>query len=284
MDLTAQIRSALQSQGLPVPSAAWVQGALPTRTPLPPLPALVATVRARLLAADLTAPSLGFALELDDPRAGAPAVLPPRLADPQVREARLARDVPVQVLDVEDLSRSRWEQVEELEAVARGERTRGREMVRLLPVGHRGDDGDSDDDDDDYDGNPATSTITTQPPSVGGQRPGQPPTSSAAGAATTHRLVLQDCRGQRVHGLELRRVDRVGVGSLHVGEKLLLRRGAVVARGVVLLEPQTCTVLGGRVEAWQRAWSDGRLERLRAAAVGGAAGADAGAGAGHAPA
>ncbi len=66
-------------------------------------------------------------------------------------------------------------------------------------------------------------------------------------------------------GLELRRVERVSVGTLSIGEKLVLRSGAVVARGVVLLEPATCKVLGGKVDAWHKAWLEGRLARLREA-------------------
>ena len=68
-----------------------------------------------------------------------------------------------------------------------------------------------------------------------------------------------------MHAIELRRVERIAVGKTVIGEKILLRVGTVVARGVVLLEPAQCVLLGGKVEAWHRAWVDGRLARLREA-------------------
>lgn len=244
MDLLAQIRSGLQSQGLPSPSTAWIQTALPSRHPLPPLPALIATVRTRFLAADLTNPTL-----FDSP----PPAFPPNACNPEVKEVKLTWDIPVQVLDIENLSKSKWEQVEELEAIARGEQTRGREIIRL-PIG---------DEEDEL----ATQTGGSERP--GPQSRGGAPASAtipAAGSRSfTHRLVLQDCKGQRLYGLELKRIDKIGVTTLSIGEKMLLKRGAVLARGMVLLDPTTCTVLGGRVEAWQKDWLAGRLARLRAA-------------------
>ncbi|KAI1076020.1 hypothetical protein F5B20DRAFT_557990 [Whalleya microplaca] len=247
MDLTVQIRAGLQNQGYPAPSLSWIQSAMPNRNPLPPLPALIATVKTRLLAADLTNPSL-----LEPP---APS-LPPNLSNPEIGEVKLDRDVAVQVLDIDNLAKSKWEQVEELEAIARGEQTRGREIIRL-PTG-----GEEQQQQDDGVSEGSSSAATTPPAS------GRPTTTGNAAKAATHRLVLQDCRGQRVYGLERKRIERLGIGTLHIGEKLMLRRGAVVARGVVLLEPATCTVLGGKVEAWQKAWVEGRLARLQEA-VGG---------------
>lgn len=170
----------------------------------------------------------------------------------------MARDVMVQVLDIENISRSKWEQVEDLEAIARGEQTRGREIIRLNENA----------DDDDDDGNERATPAATGRPSANAN-------AAASSKNATHRLLLQDCRGQTLHGLELKRVERVGVGTLSIGEKILLKKGAAVARGVVLLEPATCVVLGGKVEAWHRAWVEGRLERLKEAA--GSAGAGAGA-------
>ncbi|KAI2616969.1 hypothetical protein GGS26DRAFT_440683 [Hypomontagnella submonticulosa] len=247
-DLPTQIRSSLQSQGLPKPSLAWIQSALPNRNPLPPLPALVATVKTRLLAADLTNPAL-----LEQP---APA-FPPNLSSPEVKETKLAQDIPVQVLDIDNLAKSKWEQVEELEAIARGEQTRGREIIRL-PTGNEGDDEED----------AGVGSSSAPPPATQGRNAAinaNIANAAAAAKGATHRLVLQDCKGQKVHGLELRRIDKFGIGTLCIGEKILLKRGAIVARGVVLLEPATCVVLGGKVEAWHRSWMDGRLARLREA-------------------
>lgn len=226
---------------------------MPNRNPLPPLPALLATVKTRFLAADLTNPVL-----FDAP---SPA-FPPGSSNPDVREVKLTWDIPVQVLDIENLSTSKWDQVEELEAIVRGEQTRGRKIIRL-PTG------------DEEDGL-AVDDQGTQATVNGVERPGiQARGGSAASAAavatpavsksSTHRLVLQDCKGQKLYGLELKRIDRIGIGTLNIGEKILLKRGAVLARGTVLLEPATCTILGGKIEAWQKDWVDGRLARLREA-------------------
>ncbi|KAI0015578.1 hypothetical protein F4780DRAFT_66875 [Xylariomycetidae sp. FL0641] len=245
MDQTAQIRSALQNQGLPPPSLAWIQTAMPNRIPLPPLPALVATVKTRLLAADLTTQGL---LE-----SGAPA-FPANLGRPEVKETKLTRDITVQVLDIDNLSKSKWEQVEELEAIARGEQTRGREIIRL-PAGNEDDEGVSE----------ASATQSAAGARTGTHARNAATASNAGSKSFTHRLVLQDCQGQKLHGLELKRIERIGIGTINIGEKIMLKRGATVSRGMVLLEPSTCVILGGKVEAWQRAWIESRLARLREA-------------------
>ncbi|OTA55809.1 hypothetical protein K449DRAFT_387843 [Hypoxylon sp. EC38] len=246
-NVAAQIRANLQSQGLPTASIAWIQSAMPNRNPLPPLPALVATVKTRLLAADLTNPAL---FDLPTPS------LPPNLGNPEVQETKLDRDVPVQVLDIDNLSQSKWGQVEELESIMRGEKTRGREIIRL-PTHNE----------DEDDGRVGESVPAATQSATG--RNAATNAQIAAAAATslnaTHRLVLQDCKGQKIYGLELKRVERIGVGTLNIGEKMMLKRGTKVARGVILLEPTTCVILGGKVEAWQKAWVDGRLARLREA-------------------
>ncbi|KAK8095667.1 mediated genome instability Rmi1 [Apiospora kogelbergensis] len=243
MDLAVQIRSGLQRQGLPTPTIEWVQGVLPNRSPMPPLQALIATAKARLMILDITNGSV-----LD---ANAPA-LPPNLSNMEVAETKLGRDVLVQVLDIENLSKSKWEQVEELEAIARGEQTRGREMIRL-PTG-------GEEDDEVGYSTAATQALSSAPGAARG----------ANGASTTpknstHRLVLQDCKGQKIYGLELQRIEKIGIGTMNIGEKILLKKGATVARGMILLEPANCTIMGGKVEAWQKSWIDSRLTRLKEA-------------------
>lgn len=243
MDLAVQIRSGLQRQGLPTPTLEWVQSVLPNRNPMPPLQALIATVKARMMVADITN---GTVLEVSAP------ALPPNLSNMEVVETKLGRDVLVQVLDIDNLTKSKWEQVEELEAIARGEQTRGREMIRLPAAG--------DDDDEVSYSSASTQALSSAP---GGTRGANG--ASATPKNSTHRLVLQDCKGQKVHGLELHRIERIGIGTMNIGEKILLKKGATVARGMVLLEPNNCTILGGKVEAWQKAWIDSRLARLKEA-------------------
>lgn len=204
------------------------------------------TAKARLLASDLTTPALLDATVIssicfpDDDIANRQAI----------RETRLPRDVYVQVVDVENLSKSRWEQVEELEAVERGELTRGREVVRL-PVAstNSNDDGDE----------------QQQQQSTAIQGVGAAGSSSSSSNAknATHRLVVQDCKGQKVYALELTRIPKIGIGTLNIGEKILLKKGTIIARGMILLEPATCQILGGKVEAWHKAWVEGRLARLK---------------------
>jgi len=135
----------------------------------------------------------------------------------------------VQVLAVEDMSKSRWEQIEAIEALERGEGTKGREIIRVAPA----EDGDD---------------------SAGGgmQRGGGP-----------HKLLLQDASGSRVYGIELKALEGVGLG-MGMGCKLVLKN-AVVARGVVLLEPRTAKVLGGKIEGLHKAWKEDRKAELRRA-------------------
>lgn len=135
-----------------------------------------------------------------------------------------------QVLSVEDMSKSRWEQIEAIEALERGEGTKGREIIRVVAP----------DETDEVVGN-----------TRGSKRGGGP-----------HKVLLQDSRGERVYGIELRSVEGVGLG-MSIGCKILLK-GAVVARGVVLLEPRTVGVLGGKIEGLHKVWKEGRKEDLKA--------------------
>ncbi|KAH7015206.1 hypothetical protein EDB80DRAFT_707359 [Ilyonectria destructans] len=239
MDLTSQLRAAILAQSLPYPSTGFLNSLTTARSPPPPLPSLVATAKARLLAADLSSSSLF--------NVGSLPSFPPGVDAAATRELRLPRAVHVQVVDVENLSLSRWEQIEELEAVERGETTRGREVIRVTA------------EDENENGESSAQTQTQRPstrtPTSTGIRP--------AGKNATHRLTLQDCKGTKVYAIELKRMDSIGVGKTQMGEKLLLKAGTVIARGTILLEPDKCVMLGGKVEAWQRVWMDGRLGRLR---------------------
>ena len=128
-------------------------------------------------------------------------------------------------MDIEDIGRSRWSQVEALEAQERGETTKGREVVRVLPA---------------EDGGEAAAGGSA----AGGQ-------SSSAGP---HKLLLQDAKGTKVYGLEVRGIQGVSVG-MSIGAKLILR-DFEVARGVIMLEPRCVEVLGGKVDAWDRKWRE----------------------------
>ncbi|KAK2049636.1 RecQ mediated genome instability protein Rmi1 [Colletotrichum somersetense] len=245
MDLTAQICSALQTQSFPTPSAPWT-ATLTSRIPTPPLPSLIATAKARLLASDLTTAGL---LE-----PSSTASLP--TTSPEMPEVVLHNDVPCQVLDVENLSLSRWEQVEELEAVARGEQMTGRRVVRLAAT-----------EEAEYDNVDEGSAPGAA--GRGGTATQQVQQQQQQRRNATHRLVLQDYKGQKLYAMELRRIERIGIGSTSIGEKVMLKKGTIIARGTVLLEPDKCMLLGGRIDAWQKAWVEGRMARLKEAVGGG---------------
>lgn len=218
-DLATQLQTHLASKSLP-PTQAWMQAFIPTIKPTTPLIALQKTALFRLLASDLTttlqpSPSTTFS---------------PGTADPSIKDQRLPGPIAVQVLDIEDIGHSRWSQVEALEAQERGETTKGREVVRVLPPEEGG----------------------TAGPEAGGAE------SRSAGP---HKLLLQDAKGTKVYGLELRNVPGVNVG-MSIGAKLVLR-DVCVARGVVLLEPRCVEVLGGKVDAWDRKWREERKKVLK---------------------
>lgn len=138
---------------------------------------------------------------------------------------------------MEDLSKSRWEQLEAIEAQERGEMTKGREIIRVVET----EDGDE-------------------------ARPARAPPTGASESGGPHRLVLQDVKGQTVYGLELKAVKGVGMG-MSIGTKMVLS-GVTVARGVVLLEPETVVVLGGKIDALHKVWVENRKKDLLAALEG----------------
>lgn len=143
--------------------------------------------------------------------------------------------VVVQLLGIEDMGKSRWEQIEAIEALERGEGMKGREIIRV-PAAREG--GNEDDN-----GSGA----------VGGK----------GGGGGPHKLLLQDARGTGVYGIELKDIKGVGSG-MSIGCKMVLK-DVPVARGVLLMEPANTTILGGKIEALHRAWKENRKAELKAA-------------------
>lgn len=219
-DPAAQISAQLTATKFLTPNTTWLSSFLTTQRPTTPLPALTQTACFRLLASDITtslttSPTTCF---------------PQDMHDANIKERRLSGSIAAQVLAVEDMSKSRWEQIEAIEALERGEGTRGREIIRVAAA--------AEDDD--------SSAGATVPKSGG-----------------PHKLLLQDAAGRRVYGIELKGFEEVGVG-MSIGCKVVLKN-ALVARGVVLLEPATTMVLGGKIEELHRAWKEGRKAELKAA-------------------
>jgi RecQ-mediated genome instability protein 1 len=223
------------SKSLPV-SPSWLSNFLASTSQQQqraPLSALTQTALFRILASNFTE-----SLSTSTPS----ALLPGNVSDPTVKERRIPGPVPVQVLDIEDIGSSLWSQVEAIERVERGETVRGREIVRNVDVGG-GDEG--------SDLNPSNRANT------------EPGNSRASTSNGPHRLVLQDAAGTKVIALELKPVEGIAIGKLPIGAKLLLRN-TIVARGMVLLSPETVTLLGGKIEAMDTAWRRGRKESLLA--------------------
>lgn len=226
----ALLTAALTNIGLPTPHRDFLT---PIITPgpsqrIPPIAVLTATAKHRLLSSDITHPYI-----LDD----STAHFPPRLSDAFVASQTLNNDVVVQVLEIEDLSRSKWDQIESLEMERKGEMTKGREVIRVVA---------------DAEG---PSTASTQAAANSGIE---------ARSYGPFKLCLQDVRGQRVYGFELKRVEKIGYPPvMSIGCKLVLKRGSKVARGMVLLEPGLTVVLGGKIEGLDKTWREGREQALR---------------------
>ncbi|KAJ4509220.1 hypothetical protein HRR78_006122 [Exophiala dermatitidis] len=214
------------------------------------MPALLSTAHFRILTSDITT-SLRPTNSAE--------VLPADISDITVKERRLAGPVITQVLDVIDVGSSKWSQVEAIERVERGEEVRGREVIRTV------DDGNDED------------AVSAAP-------------APAARATTTrpHKLLLQDAKGTKVLAFEVVKVPGIGVSTaasasasvsaqqqqqgsnrsmvedpgMAIGCKILLKPGTVVRRGMVMLKPEDCVVIGGKVDAWDRKWKEERKKNL----------------------
>ncbi|KAF2849327.1 RecQ mediated genome instability protein-like protein Rmi1 [Plenodomus tracheiphilus IPT5] len=138
-----------------------------------------------------------------------------------------------QVLDVEDVGHSRWSQVESIEAHERGEMTKGREIVRVVEQENEG-------------SSEAAAPVQSKGP---------------------FKLLLQDAKGLKIYAFDLRGIDGLNT-SMTMGAKLILK-SVDVRRGVAMLEPGNVQVLGGKLEALDKAWKESRKDRLMAAAKAG---------------
>lgn len=217
-----QLAAQLQSKSLPV-SSTWLNNFVAHQRNIP-ITALTQTALFRILNSDFR----------ESLNSRAPnSILPVDIFDPNVQERRLTGSIPLQVLDIEDIGTSVWGQIEAIERVERGEAVRGREIVRAVNVG--GDEGDGG----------SNSGANTNPNESNGP----------------HRLILQDAKGTKAVGIEMTRINGIGIGKLPIGGKLLLRN-ATVARGMILLSPENVSLLGGKIEAMDQAWKSDRKARL----------------------
>lgn len=135
----------------------------------------------------------------------------------------------MQILDIIDVTESLNETLTHIEMVSRKEMKRGKEIIRVVPSEDGGD----------------------------------VATAASRGGRGTYKLHLEDASGRRVWAFELSPIEGVKI-SMNIGAKLVLT-SCVVARGVILLEPKTCTVLGGKVDELMKAWTKGREETAKKA-------------------
>jgi RecQ-mediated genome instability protein 1 len=135
-----------------------------------------------------------------------------------------------QVLDIEDIGNSRWSQVEAIESKERGETTKGREVVRVVEQ-------------ENDDPSAAPTPIHSKGP---------------------FKLLLQDAKGLKMYAFDIKGIDGLNTNTA-MGTKLLLHN-IDIRRGVAMLEPGNVQILGGKLEALDKAWKEGRKERLMRAA------------------
>ncbi len=223
-EIGSSISAFLTAKGVP-PTQAWLHTFLSGVRLTTPVIALQQTALFQIRNADLQTSITRSSTNL----------LPPGATDPATKEKHVRGPITVQVLDIEDIGRSRWSQVEALEAVERGETTKGREVIRVVPE----------------ESGPDSTAVADEAKSSG-----------------PHKLLLQDASGAQAYAMELLPLKGVGV-QMSVGGKLVLR-DFTVARGLILLEPRNVEVLGGKVEAWDKKWREERKQRLKAkAGIGG---------------
>ncbi|RAK91892.1 DUF1767-domain-containing protein [Aspergillus costaricaensis CBS 115574] len=220
----------LTTKSLPV-SPTWLTTFLTSTTTSRtiPLSALTQTALFRILTSDIR-----DSLSATNPS----TLLPVDIFDPTIQERRLNGPIPLQVLDIEDIGTSLWSQVEAIERVERGEAIRGREIVRTVNVG------------EDSEAAAAENNSNNNNAASGGGDSNGP-----------HRLILQDAAGTRAVGVEFAKVNGIGLGKLAIGAKVVVR-DVTVARGLVMLTPESCVVLGGKIEGLDVQWREGRKERL----------------------
>jgi RecQ-mediated genome instability protein 1 len=205
------IATFLASKNVP-PSQAWLNNNLSSFSNASynaPVVAQHKTALFRMLTTDLTT----------SVQAAESNLLPNSISDPQIKERKLTGPITVQVLEIEDIGRSRWSQVEALEAHERGETTKGKEIIRIVL---------------DEDGQATTREAVSREKSVG-----------------PHKLLLQDAKGTKLYGFEMTPVKGMDLQQLSIGAKVVLRN-VVVARGLALLEPKCVEILGGKVEVWDK--------------------------------
>ncbi len=256
--LASQLLGELFSRYSLVPSEQWLDEFRSTSRNLShPLPALTSTAHFRLLSTDFTA-----TLSTQQGQ-----VFPRTISDVHAKELALQIDIPVQVLDIQDTSTSKWSQIEAIERVERGEEIRGREVIRHVPGVN---------DDDDADGGEQGQGSSSRPSATSSSNVSGNPRKGSTGP---HKLLLQDAAGTKAWAFEVSRIERITVinsnpllpgaattptpvEGMQIGCKFVLKKGTKVRRGLIMMTPANTTVMGGKVEIWDKKWREGRKARL----------------------
>ncbi|KAF3172700.1 hypothetical protein TWF225_009989 [Orbilia oligospora] len=217
--LVIQISGHLVSTKSILPSQTWLASFLSTQKSNLPFQSLTQTALFRLLASEITisvqpTPENTF---------------PDTIHDLENRSSRLKGPVVAQIVDIDDIGHSKLFQLDALESAERGEKTKGKEVIRVVP-------GEQDDND--------------------------PDNLGLTGASGPHKLLLEDANGTRVYAFEFKPITGVGIG-MNIGAKVVIRDVKVV-RGVLMLQPGNTTIVGGKVEELHKSWREERKGRLKA--------------------
>ncbi|KAI5793767.1 hypothetical protein DFH27DRAFT_613130 [Peziza echinospora] len=206
--------------------------------PHPPLASLLASLRFRILASDLS-----DILDTAHPSAH----LFPTTSSATAKSTTLQGPIATQIVDVWDVGSSVLEQLEALEQKERGEYKRGMEVIRVVPEEAVG-----------------AGTQATQG-GGGGGRAASGGGAPAGGGLGPYKLLLEDAAGTRMYAFELERIPGIEIGGrMKIGAKVILKN-VLIARELLLLQPSTATLLGGGVTEWNNRWNEERMDRLKKA-------------------
>ncbi|KAF3903939.1 hypothetical protein ABW21_db0205490 [Orbilia brochopaga] len=218
--LAVQISSHILSTKGILPSQSWLATFLSTQKPNLPFQSLSQTALFRLLASEITT----------SVQPTADNTFPSTILDVNATSILLKGPIVAQIVDIEDIGHSKLSQLEALEAAERGEKTKGKEVIRVVP-------GEADD---------------TDPDNLG-----------LTGVGGPHKLTLDDANGMRVYAFEFKPISGVSIG-MNIGAKLVLKE-VRAARGVLMLQPANATIVGGKVEELHKKWREDRKGKLKTA-------------------
>jgi RecQ-mediated genome instability protein 1 len=67
-----------------------------------------------------------------------------------------------------------------------------------------------------------------------------------------------------VTAFELGDIPKIFIGEdgMCIGCKMILKADTLVRRGMVMLQPDSVVVLGGKIDSWDKKWREDRKKRL----------------------